>query len=297
MRLFDAVNLFTESCEADDLAKSTIDWYKSSLKCFVEWLGGETPLADVTPSHIRKYFVSLKDGKYESDTIWSYKRALHRFWKWVGDEWGMVNPMRNIKYPSPPKRTIPKAVSVDDASLMFNVIPDNYEGYRNKAILCVLIDTTARAGEICSMRMEHLDMKNRTVFVIGKTGLRRLSFTSYTANIIQKWLDVRSPMCEWVFYNIRNLEPLTSSGIYQMCKKIKAQAGVKGRANPHSFRHAFAREYLLAGGDLATLSKIMGHSSVETTASHYAIFVEKELDEKHATYSPIHHLTRNPKKD
>ena len=57
--------------------------------------------------------------------------------------------------------------------------------------------------------------------------------------------------------------------------------------NPHSFRHAFAREYLLRGGDLASLSRLMGHASVEVTASFYAVFLVSELQEKHAKFSPI----------
>ena len=72
-----------------------------------------------------------------------------------------------------------------------------------------------------------------------------------------------------------------------MLKRRAKQAGVKGHVNPHSFRHAFARDYILSGGDLATLSQLMGHSSILVTKKYYARFNVKELQEKHARHSPV----------
>lgn len=60
-----------------------------------------------------------------------------------------------------------------------------------------------------------------------------------------------------------------------------------GRTNPHSFRHGFAREWLKAGGDMATLAAIMGHSEPATTLRNYAIFTLDEAIEKHRQYSPM----------
>ena len=65
------------------------------------------------------------------------------------------------------------------------------------------------------------------------------------------------------------------------------EAGKEGPANPHSLRHFFAREFLLSGGDLATLADLLGHSSAEVTKSSYAIFTEREMKEKHRRHSPV----------
>ena len=60
--------------------------------------------------------------------------------------------------------------------------------------------------------------------------------------------------------------------------------------NPHAWRHAFAREYLQNGGDLASLADYLGHSDVSVTHQAYAIFRTEELKAKHARLSPIAHL-------
>ena len=72
-----------------------------------------------------------------------------------------------------------------------------------------------------------------------------------------------------------------------MLRRRAKRAGVEGPFNPHSFRHAFARHFLMSGGDLGTLADLMGHSSVEVTKNSYAIFTERELKEKHRRHSPI----------
>jgi site-specific recombinase XerD len=79
---------------------------------------------------------------------------------------------------------------------------------------------------------------------------------------------------------------LETSGVAQVLKRRAKDAGIKGPCNPHSFRHFFAREFLLAGGDLGTLADLMGHEDVQTTKI-YAIFTVQELKEKHAKHSPL----------
>lgn len=43
------------------------------------------------------------------------------------------------------------------------------------------------------------------------------------------------------------------------------RAGIAKRVTAHSFRHGFATEYLLAGGNIRELQRLMGHTSLETT--------------------------------
>ena len=78
---------------------------------------------------------------------------------------------------------------------------------------------------------------------------------------------------------------MTVSGVNQLLKRLKRRAGLPSRANPHSFRHGFAKDYLMEGGDLASLADLMGHESVETTKSFYATFEQDDLKRKHDQFS------------
>lgn len=48
-------------------------------------------------------------------------------------------------------------------------------------------------------------------------------------------------------------------------KEAVRRAGIAKRVTAHAFRHGFATAYLLAGGNLRELQRLMGHASMETT--------------------------------
>ena len=80
---------------------------------------------------------------------------------------------------------------------------------------------------------------------------------------------------------------MTPSGIYRILEKLARQGGVKGRFNPHSFRHALARCLLRNGADMGTVSQILGHTDVETTHRFYARWTEDELVERHRVFGGV----------
>jgi len=83
---------------------------------------------------------------------------------------------------------------------------------------------------------------------------------------------------------------MNPNSVIQMLRRLKRRAGIQGRVNPHAFRHAFAREYIMNGGDLASVSQLMGHTQIAVTKMFYAVFRAEELREKHREFSPASRL-------
>lgn len=124
---------------------------------------------------------------------------------------------------------------------------------------------------------------------------RAVAFTQYTVNLLKEWLAVRQPVPH-VFYDLDTLEPLKPNGLYQLCKRLARRGGVEGKFNPHSFRHTFSLEYMKSGGDLATLSKLLGHRDMSTTVGHYLAFTDGDIRQKHEKHSPVKRLKKPQKK-
>lgn len=61
------------------------------------------------------------------------------------------------------------------------------------------------------------------------------------------------------------------------------------RVSPHTFRHTFAKYYLLNNGDVQTLQKILGHLSIEIFRK-YINLTSKDIVTQHNKHSPINHL-------
>jgi site-specific recombinase XerD len=76
-----------------------------------------------------------------------------------------------------------------------------------------------------------------------------------------------------------NLPSSSDSYANQQLRLWAAQAKITKHLHWHISRHTFATLFLTSGGDIYTLSKILGHSSVETTSVYGKIIDTKKQDE------------------
>jgi integrase len=104
------------------------------------------------------------------------------------------------------------------------------------------------------------------------------------------------------FWDGRQSEKDVRQWWYKRLKKIFVAAGVP-EGHPHSLRHTFAVENILAGMSIKNVSEALGHSSVITTERHYLYWVkmrqmrlEEELRKAHAEDPLLRSLAGTPSK-
>jgi site-specific recombinase XerD len=292
MKINDALDDFILAAEADGLAEKTVKWYRYVVGSMAAAI---TPdLEEVTTKELRQYIADLRK-RMKADSVASHVRGLHRFWNWTTEEYKLdSNPMKRIARHKQSKPA-PKAVKLSDFVKMFNATKEGDDGARDRAILAFIADTGCRFAGLHTLKVQHLELDQRRAYVLEKGNeWRCVHFTDYTRILLQHWMWVRRSESDAVFTAYDGSE-LTEWGLREVFKRLKKRAGVTGRANPHAFRHGFAREYLLNGGDLATLSRLMGHRTVNTTVNHYAVFTDHELGEAHAKHSPVQKLFEGEK--
>lgn len=284
-----AFSEFILSCEADGLSASTIRWYRSLLGMFAERHIAQR-VTDVSAHEIRSYISGLPDRGYEEESIKGHRRALHKFWGWVAREYDIPNPMRNIAYPKAP-RPNPQPARMEDVLALFMNAGVGQIGIRNRAIMALLLDTGCRRNEVSQMNIGDVHLESNSIMVMrGKGGkIRAVKFTEFTNEIINEWLAIREPV-DALFYDFDTLDRLLGNGIGQMLKRIARRVGVTGRISAHRWRDLFATQYVLNGGDLVTLSKLLGHLSINTTVEHYIAFTDLQISKAHNKYSPMKRL-------
>lgn len=306
MRLDQAIDEYILAGEADGLRPATRRWYQSLLNAFKGECKGGTQLTAISTTMIREYIKKLREqesryinapqkpqqqGGLSDETIKGHITALHAFWAWAAREYSINNPMSNIKRPRRRITAAPKAIESADFVKLLNATGEDINGIRDRAILAFLADTGCRLGGLLGLKLEHLFLDDRRAVVQEKGDKSRMVyFTMLTRLMLDRWLHFRTSETPYVFVSMNTGEKLTDSGLNQILRRLKARAGVKGRVNPHAFRHNFARSYIKNGGDLATLAKLLGHSDINTTAEYYAVFTPEELAEQHEKYSPMRNL-------
>jgi integrase len=143
---------------------------------------------------------------------------------------------------------------------------------RDTAIIRLLYNTGARLSEVAGLTLDDLDLDHDTVVYHGKGAKdRRVRIGPRTARALSRYLRIRrthhgqdQPR---LWLAARGGAPLSANGIKIMLRRRGQQAGVD-HVHAHRWRHNFAHQWKLAGGDTGDLMLILGWSSDEM-ARHY----------------------------
>lgn len=313
MQLSEAIDALVTTTQAEGCSAYTVEGYRRNLGHLVEFLG-DVEVSAISVQDLRRYSAALrvrserysdhpmsaaKEGGLSPFTIATYLRAAKRLFNWLFEE-GMIsdNPSLRLKNPTPTRRE-PKAVSREDFARILAVTDgDAPEQVRNRALILFLADTGCRAAGVTHLRLSDIDLDAMAARLTEK-GLktRVVPFSPITRDALIAWLTVRPDdgSEDWLFINLgrkRKEMRLTEEALGEVLRRLGKRAGVAGVVNPHSWRHAFAREWLRNRGDLATLARILGHTDVSVTARYYAVFTDYELAEFHARHSPVAVMSR-----
>jgi hypothetical protein len=73
-----------------------------------------------------------------------------------------------------------------------------------------------------------------------------------------------------------------------MLYRIRDQADIKGvRVSAHTFRHSFARMWIEHGGEVYSLSRLLGHTNVQITEVYLRDFQSRQARQHHTEFSPL----------
>ena len=303
MLLQEAFQLFLNA-KRGEVGEETLKWYRRRLKPLLTQFGCRD-IEMITTDDLRTYRTALmaKNTRWEDHpihptekgglspyTLHQYIRVVRTFFKWLVEEGRIASsPAVRLKLPPLPENP-PKEVTEENMLKMLNYA-EKHANKRDYALLCFITDTNARAAGIAGLEIGDLDLDNQQALVRekgngGNAQGRYVYFKARTVDALQAWLKVR-PDSQYrkVFTGLRG--PLTTAGIYQALKRLAKAAGIKGRFNPHGFRHGWALGALRRGADLSAVSQAMGHSSIVVTAKFYARWSNSELAEQHGRFSRL----------
>jgi integrase/recombinase XerD len=287
----DHVADFLTDCEAGNLSPSTILFYQKRLSPFSDWLHSENvhyPI-DVEPRHVRDYLLKLSK-RLSPGGVHGHFRTIRVFMNHLlRNEIIDRNPVNLVKAPKVDEEPL-EPVPIDDVRKMVdNAVSEGGRiGTRDAAILLLLLDSGLRAGELCALCWEDIDMVDRLVRVRRSKNRKPRStvFGETTCGAIQRYLRVTDGRRgeAHLFVN-RCGEPLRYNTLLQLVRARAVKANVS-KPKLHSFRRSFAINSLRNGADLATLTRMMGHGSLPVLM-RYLRQETDDLRRVHANTSPV----------
>lgn len=180
-----------------------------------------------------------------------------------------------------PFLTIPKRrreiIPADALVALFSAPPQTRVGTRDRAILILLFDSAIRADEMLGLEISDLslDVKEPYIRIHGKGNKDRIvSIKSRTVKHLKLYLETyHTPSrCSFVFYTVikGSAGKMSERNVERIVKKYADQIrplypDLPDKVYPHMFRRTRATGLYHDGVELELISRILGHSSAETT--------------------------------
>ena len=167
-----------------------------------------------------------------------------------------------------------RSLTADETALLIRncAESDTPAGKRDAAIIALGLGTGLRRNEIAHLRLDCIDVPDRSIRVLGKGNKERKVFPPEAAwNALENWIAIRGTEgCPFVFTaihrsnKIRVDHSLSTMAVWQIICKRGSALGLN-HFTPHDLRRTFATRMLDLGADLDTIREAMGHNSVQTT--------------------------------
>lgn len=248
----------------------TAENYARDLRHLFE-LAADTPLADLKIHHIRRYIAQLHSKGLGGRSLARMLSAWRGFYTYLMRDHGLAdNPCIGLRAPKSP-RTLPQALSPDEATRMVDLPTDTTAAIRDKAIFELFYSSGLRLAELVDLDLEPMraDIAAGEVRVTGKGSKTRIVPLGQFAIIALKaWLVVRDQLAragETALFVGQRGSRISPRVVQLRMKQWGIKQGITSNVHPHLLRHSFATHVLQSSGDLRAVQEMLGHASISTT--------------------------------
>ncbi len=240
----------------EKIGRRSLDGFYKHYFNILERFFGEKYLEEINPALVEE-FQFARAGEVSKSTANRSLAALRKVFN-LGIRWGLVkaNPVKQVEFFKEPRGRIRFLEKPEQEALL-----GQCQG-RLKDVVLVALRTGMRRGELLGLRKKDVDFQKGFIYLERtKSGQHR------QIPIIP---EVRAVLSRLAF-GLTDEEPLFRNRLGKPYRDLRtpfqnamARAGIRD-FRFHDLRHTYASDLVMAGVDIFTVSKLLGHSSVQTT--------------------------------
>lgn len=276
---------FIDSCKARNLRPATLKHYNEGYNSITKFVDKNIPIKDINNTTVDKFVRDCNSTlNLSSQSLYTYTRdfktILYYFMRM-----GYMKEFK-IKLPQVDKKAIE---TYSDAELKILLKkPDlkkcSFVEYRDWILINFLLSTAVRLNSFINIKIKDLDFENEVVY-INVTKNRKpliIPLNETITKILKEYLKIRQHKSneEYLFCTAYNKQ-LNKNTISGSLAKYNNDRGV-AKTGIHRWRHTFSKKFVLQGGSVTILQKILGHSSLLITENYLNILVsdlKKEINQ------------------
>lgn len=297
--MLNEVKQFLEHISLDlNYSDKTVSSYRQDIESFYDYISSQgVDIDDVDIGIIRNYLSTQLEKGISKKTLCRRLSGLRHFFQYMQDH--QIIKENAFVFAHSPKKEIryPDVLYIEQIDNLFEKNKQRKDTFmlRDQAIIELLYSSGVRVSELVSIKERDIDIRNRTIRIIGKGRKERLvPFSKSCAKTLTDYIKYSRDSLlahNKIDYNVDALflnisgKKLTSRGVQYILKNIEKLTGCYYGLHPHTFRHSFATHLLEGGADLIVIQNLLGHESVNTTQIYTHITTET-LKEQFNNFHP-----------
>lgn len=274
-------------------AKGTRERYESAYRTHIKGSWFDKLIAsDVRASDIQRFYNELP---VSSQTLKSVNKFMSAFWKWLVLNDYAPNVLVAVELPLKPDNSRHNGIQIWEDNEIHKILMNLHEPEQNRIMFLIetLLYTGMRIGEV--LALQYSDIKDGHIHVERQIYTGEIKPPKYNSSRIipmhdallddyekhKKWhrAEMRTNRYRTDFIFTTHKGTLYNvSNVRRRMNKFYDECGVPHK-NIHTYRSTFCTQMCRCDVPLEVASKLLGHKSLEVTASHYQLIKSDTMEE------------------
>lgn len=257
-KLFDEYIKLIKGRVGVDLTEASFNRYVRAKGYFLDYLGKDLLVEEITPSVMQGYHIYLK-SKYMEGTICGILTRTKTVFKFAMDNGNLsVNPFQNLRY-GKGKKDI-EFLTEEELNRLINLKIENksLDNVRD----CFILQASTGLSYIDLLNLTKEDIRineDGTHYIVKNRHKTEVEFTTVVLPVGVEVLKKHN-------YQLR----IISNQKYNyMLKLLQEIAGIETKITSHLARKTYGTLLLNKGIRVETVAKMLGHKNVRTTTTYY----------------------------
>lgn len=278
-------------CKARNLRPATIKHYDDSMRIIYQFIQPKTLIKDITETTVEEFKIFLREKTTENDVTQNTNIRVLRTVLYYFMKLGYMKEFKisEIKV----DKSVIETYTDEELRILLQK-PDikkcSFVEYRNWAIINFLMGTGCRMSTLINIKIKDIDLENDLV-TYRHTKNRKQAIIPISNNlkvVLVEYLQLRNGKDDDYLFCTAYGEKINPNTLNKAIEDYNKRKGVV-KTGIHRFRHTFAKKWIMAGGDVFRLQKILCHSDMEVVKNYVNMFTN-DLQQDFNTFNPLEQI-------
>ena len=280
--------IYIKNCRVKNLSPQTITTYKQMCNYFIEWYGADESVRNINTEVIEDYIIFLQEKNKSQVYVCTIMRQLRAFLYFCMER----EYLPNFKITLPKADEVIKEPYTDKEleKLLKKPETGRWTEWRNWAMVNYFVSTGNRLNTAVNVKIGDVDFENSLIKlnVLKNRKQQLIPMSSGLKKVLQTYLSLWEHDTDDYLFPEYEGGQFTTQGAYCALKQYNIERGVT-KTSVHLYRHTYAKNYIIAGGDCTYLQRLLGHSTL-TMTNHYINLYATDLQRNYDKFNPLDNI-------